>query len=668
MKRFARIVGILTLFATALAYFAFRLVFFDPFEDAYGSLDHLVPRDADLVVRRLDLAQDFHPFPMPEAVLGLRFQREWRDFANTKLYEDLEQTYPIAEQYVSLEEQVRAMHPVDPIADLLGRETMIVGRFREDGSLAAALLGRASFRTKAAAEALAIGALRGLFGDQIEDYREEDGVRILRVQGGETLHLFRRKDLLVVGNDGALVQDLRRRADEGGINITDSQEYRRVMAATSSVGRSLDFAVNMEELAARLGWGATGGQRVNTPPGIWDFVPPSALHLLAGRLFLGDQMELLLDAEVDLGELKAKSSGLFSGASDKLEDLYRFCGRVFPQNVFACAYLRLDVKTFLTRLESMLDPDARDLLGVFVRQTRRRFPQIGVSTTAELVHHFGALVGNEVAIALEPQASYKIPGVEGIKVPNKSWGPRLALAFPVSDRAELESLVGNLVEAIKGDRDNIGKVYRWSFPPEGKYKFQEIEFVDPDYPTLALGFLDLEGKDYFVLTTTGQFLEEIYTVRLSLDRGPGIGLAESHEYKQAEAMVEGYGQGFLYGQSAGLRRVLSDLAEVMAENETRLDLVTLRQQITQEILRRRYPQYLRGGLPENIRRDLDGEVDAEIDRREDDWLMKTLPVAIEERRKNLAVYGLFRWAALTFEVGERDLQVKVRAATPMAFR
>ena len=65
MKRFLKIVAILSLFAVAIAYVAFRVLFFDPFGGTHAELDPLVPPDVDVMFRRRDLETDFEPFPMP---------------------------------------------------------------------------------------------------------------------------------------------------------------------------------------------------------------------------------------------------------------------------------------------------------------------------------------------------------------------------------------------------------------------------------------------------------------------------------------------------------------------------------------------------------------------------------------------------------------------------
>ena len=663
MRRFFKIVGILTLFATALAYFGFRVLFFDPFEGEFGQVDMIVPRDADFVVRRTELDRDFNPFPMPDFFLGLRLKREWREFANTHLYQGWDQQTQLAQKFDEFKQNLDQMHPLRPMEDLLAREVAVVGRYRTDGSPALAVVTRASFRVKAAVEALGIGALRNFAKDAVTDYQEAEGVKTVTAQSGDQFHLFRRKDLLVVGTDVDLVREMKTLADDAGINITDAPHYRAQMSEATTVGRPLDFGVQVNRAAAQLGWSDLHS-RTDPPSVLSQLLPWEHFGLAAGRLALGNEVELNARVAADLATLNSSSGGLFAGASAQMQDLYDFCGNVFPQNVFACAYLRLDIRQFLLRLEGFLDGDSRDLLGEFLRHARRRKGGAG-TTAAELLSEASNYIANEVAIALEPQSPYQIPDEDDIRFPNKEWGPRVALAFAVSDRAGLESVIEEIIDTIKADRQKIGSIFVWSY--DERHSFREIEFNDPAYPSIALGFLELEGREFLVITTTGQFLDEVFQVRLNRDSGVESGLSTQVPFQQAAEMVDGYGQGFVFCSAAGMRQVLDDLAEVDAENATRPDWVKVRQEVLQEIIRRDYPQYSRGSIPDSVRRSLDLVIDEEMDRRELEWTSEILPEAVEERRRDLSVCELFRWAAMSYRVGDRDVGFRLRLASSLSF-
>ena len=141
MKRFLKIVAILALFALAIAYVAFRVVFFDPFAGARASLDPLIPKDVDLVLRRREIAKDFEPFPMPRFWKSLRVKDEWEALARTSLWRELEPKLGIEPVYRELQQLDTG--PLDLMGDLAGREVMLVARWKPDGNLAWAGIARA---------------------------------------------------------------------------------------------------------------------------------------------------------------------------------------------------------------------------------------------------------------------------------------------------------------------------------------------------------------------------------------------------------------------------------------------------------------------------------------------------------------------------------------------
>src|SRR5262249_13887504 len=156
--------------------------------------------------------------------------------------------------------------------------------------------------------------------------------------------------------------------------------------------------------------------------------------------------------------------------------------------------------------------------------------------------------------------------------------------------------------------------------------------------------------------------------KLNYERGIPSGLGNELSFKQAQEIASGYGQGFVFVSSMSLRPVLDDFCDVLAANATRPDWVKVRAEITRPVLAKKHPDWVGKPLNHDQEQQLDKDLDAEITRREDEWKKETLPRAAEERRQNLGVLDLFRWAALTVKVNERDLEMHFRLATPAAFQ
>jgi hypothetical protein len=136
------------------------------------------------------------------------------------------------------------------------------------------------------------------------------------------------------------------------------------------------------------------------------------------------------------------------------------------------------------------------------------------------------------------------------------------------------------------------------------------------------------------------------------------------QYKQAEEVVKGYGQGFVFASGPNLHEVIYNLCPVFAENSTRPDWVVVRHEVEGEITAKSYPK---GVKDEADRKRLDALVDAEVERREKEWREVKLEQTTEALRRDIAALAMLRWSTLSWRVNERDLELKLRLATPAAF-
>ena len=77
--------------------------------------------------------------------------------------------------------------------------------------------------------------------------------------------------------------------------------------------------------------------------------------------------------------------------------------------------------------------------------------------------------------------------------------------------------------------------------------------------SLSVGFVDLEkeGSDWLVITTTGQFLDEIIKARVSRKQGSDQGtLGRTKGFKEVAENVEGFAQGFLWVSTDGFTKAM----------------------------------------------------------------------------------------------------------------
>ncbi len=678
MKRFLKIVAILALFTVVIAYVAFRSVFFDPFGGPRAALDSLVPKDVDLMVRRKGLAADFNPFPMPRFFQSLRIKNEWEALTQTRVYQGLESRLGVAAAFAELEKLPAQLEPLDVMDDLAGREVLLLGRFRKDGSLASAVVARGSFRAKLFAEALRFGFVRGTLRDAIADYAEKEGVKSVTVQAqGQRvrLHVARSDDALICGDDFDLVRAIveldRTGSAEGAATALDkSPQYRAAILQPSIVGRPIDFVVDVGDACLRRGiaWPAPTNQDPVVLKFLRELLDPARFGQAVGRLALGSQMELAATIPADRAALQPMAGGLLDGRSGELTELQRFCGRVFPAKVAICGAVRLDVKEFFRRVESLQEPAVRQLINDVVVNLKSRDPRFQAKSTVELLDGFADLLVGEFAFALEPDEAYEVPDTEkGLMLfPDPHWGPRVALVFPVADQERASQFVQQLVNTVSARQDAVGNVFRWSFKEQG-IEFREIKLIDPDFPTVSIGLLELEKRPCVVVTTTGAFLEEIVQQKVKCDRGLVAGLQSELAFKQAQEAVSGFGQGFAFISSPNLKKVLTDLCVVWAEELTRPDWTEIRHGVEQNVVETRHPELRGKPIDAAVRKLIEAEVDREIETLETKWKDVTLPQKTDELRANLDVMGVVRWLAATLQVGDRDLGFRVRLATAANF-
>jgi hypothetical protein len=279
------------------------------------------------------------------------------------------------------------------------------------------------------------------------------------------------------------------------------------------------------------------------------------------------------------------------------------------------------------------------------------------------------VVTDEVAFAFEHDEPYEVPKAPDqtepiIQFTDPHWGPRVALVFPVTDKASAARFLDRLRAALQGKQNAISNVWIWNYKDLG-IEFREIKTIDPDYPTFAIGQLELQGRECIVVTTTGQFLNEIVHQKNAVEQGTPSGLQSNVAFRQAGEAATGYGQGFAFLSSPNLRRVLSDFAIVRAEEQTRPDWTKVRREIERQVVAKR-PELRNRDLDE-VRREIESEVDEEITRQEKTWKDVTVPTKTEELRADLDALEMLRWMTVVLEVQDRDIELRLRLATPANF-
>jgi hypothetical protein len=672
MKRFLKVVLILALFAVGIGYVAFRIVFFDPFAGPRAALDPLVPKDVDFMVRRQGLQQDFSAFPMPRFFSALRLRDEWKEFVKTRVYREEVPAAAIERAFDELARLPEQIAPLDLMQDLAGREVLFCGRLRPDSSFAWAVAARGSFRAKLFAEALTIGMVRAKVG-VVEEWSEAESVQSFTVDG-QRWHLARADDALLAGNDLELVRDMRRLADKDAPSLDDSPQYRAAVLSSSPVGRPVDFVVDIGKAMRQFG--------LVPPPAGPDDSPllklatevlvPQHFGPAMGRLALGNQLELSFAANLDHAALQPLLSGVLDGPTGDLAKAWEFCGRVLPAKVALALHFKVDMRKLFRRAESLIDPNVRRILNEdFIPNLKFKSGQIQAKSLAELMEALAGVVGDELVFGLEPNDAYQQPPPPGeepvIQYPDPRHGPRLAFILPAGDRDSAAQFVTTLVDALRARVREVPRVYTWSYPHMDDIRFSELVFADPALPPVAIGAIELMKRPCIVLTTTGEFLNEICAQKMTSESGHDTGLMSELAFRQVKEAATGFGQGFAYSSSDRLRKVLEDLCVIYAEDETRPDWVKIRRAVEAQVIAKRFPE-VRGKTPDAKQQHaIDLVVDEEITAQERTWMESVVPERVEAIKRDLKGLAVVRWVAAMLAVDERELSVRLRMAGPVPF-
>ena len=125
MRRKLKLFGIFLIFAIPILYFLFTLLFFSPFEDPFGRIDYIIPRQVDLFFSKAGLKEDFYEFPVPKFFTELEISHNWRVFTRTELYREVAAELDIESMIDQIKTQTENLPFVNVLDDFIGPEHCI---------------------------------------------------------------------------------------------------------------------------------------------------------------------------------------------------------------------------------------------------------------------------------------------------------------------------------------------------------------------------------------------------------------------------------------------------------------------------------------------------------------------------------------------------------------
>jgi hypothetical protein len=682
-------VGVALVLLLPVLYFVFTKVFFDPFEGTQPPFTALVPRDVDLFVHREALATDIESFPEPRFAARLRRTRAFKELEKSAWWQSLAWPKEYDAMLASTRQSLAAS-PLDPLADVLGREVAVVGRLPQPGAgqpgtgdagagVAAAgeaqyaLMARLSDKAKLAIELLDSEAAlqRSLPGATLTVVEDADvpGLTWRRLDlpadgsagASGTWYYARRQDLLIAGRSEVFVRDLLRAAEAGAessIGLSNLWHDELPRAAGAPEERfSAAFQVDLPKLLARL---QSGGSIDEKHPdalrnALSALVDPRLFGDVVGRLEVDDAVTLRAHGDLAAPDVAVARAGLVGAPTFRAGERLAAMAGMLPQDMSAVVSMNVEIRPLLQTLVESLGPDELELLNGSIRDLARYSPAWKVDNVAGLVGYLSRVLGDEVTLAFRP-LDHQIPkGSQPI--------PLLAVVLHVKDLSlwnEFDDVVvrGSKALGVPDDKrfkvdEGVG-VRKWlgvvNLP------MNEIAYIvlDPDVPG---------NSGTAVIATDNDLLREI----VSIYTNSRSALATKTSVRAAiAAFGDARANLVAWVSPESLLKVLAPYAEWIATDATRIDFVPLRLRKRKELLAG--PEYAayRGqedNLPEEVQKQLDERLDAILEAQEQTRLTEEVPRLAAEWLAGKQWLTLVSSAGLALRLGERNADVVLDVRT-----
>ncbi len=670
-SRVLRRLGIAAVIALPLLYFAFTKLFFDPFEASQPAFQVLVPRDIDVYARRERLDVD-----LP----GLR-PALWDRLTKTAAFRDLGRTaWWQAQQWPrDLEDLLwqlagaTAGAPLDPLADLAGREAVLVGRLPEapDQPPSVAALLRLSGRAKLAVEALDFGAglSRALPGATLSDVEDPDDPGLLwrRLDvppgagpaGAEGAWFFaRRLDLLVLSRDEALVRDVLRQVESGeetSLGLSRLYHDKLPPARGAPDERlSLEFLLDGRALLAR--WlDPPAAERsddalANALPRLLD---PRLVGEIVGRLEADDRLVLRLSADLDDATAGAPTAGIRGANSFNLRERLRDVLALLPSDTSAVVTLNAELRPLLETLVEGLGPDQQKLLNDTIRDVSRYSPAFKVDSLPALLAWLDRTLGDEVSVALRP-VDHEIPsGSQPL--------PALAFLLRVQDPAAWAALDNAVVAGYKALGLNP-ELMKQIDEGVGMRKWLGVT----NLPMEEISYVLLDDE-LAVVGTDDDFVREIVAVYAS-QRSSAASKPETRALLDA-AGTSARANLAAWGDVEAVLGLLQPYGTWLADTGTILDLGVVRLQKTRELLDTpawREWKDSAEAMPAERREAFDAQLDRAVQEVERQRLEEQVPRLAAEWWERRQWLRLFRRAVVGLRLGQHDAELTLVADSVLA--
>lgn len=528
---------IILAFVVGLSYFAFTLLFFDPFEGSYMdrfedtpvAIEYVVPRNVDFFAHKRALDGDFvgDGFPVPEVWKDIAWSRDWQQFERTPLYAELSAALGLEEKIEEIRRTTAEIPLLDPLADVLGRDAAVFGRMRGRGfdetEVAVVFLGSGSARF--AFEAAGNGVIRSLLGIPCEVEELPDGVRKLTLEDGTNLYAHRDRDLFVVSTGPQLAGEVKRLLQVGReeslgyttrYHATVAQDVKEFaglrpqkVTAPEDLERRIQLHGNLTTWFADSDWDDEFREH-RGEISRWlmaKLFNPAYFDELTIDLEIGDVLELRGMLGFDRERAENAQTGFYRNRTFDLKPNLERVAQIVPEDTYFLMSARVDMNRFLPTVVQALtsvDPKARELIDDVIKDIRRIRPDFRAQNADDMARSISGFLGDDVVIAMKRDSYFGAPD---------DPMPVVAMYFQVNDRGpttqQLDAAAGGdpalargyngfiypIMKAntqLKSQGRGVTKWYNVTHPdPKGQpHMVQDIILSGTDIKDVAFGIIE----------------------------------------------------------------------------------------------------------------------------------------------------------------------------------
>ncbi len=646
-----------------ILYFVFTKVFFDPFEEPQIAFNNLVPRNVDIYLRRQRLDKDFGVFPSFEFFERLAKREEFVEMEATSWWEETGFSASWNDIAVGAREFVSNQDLLDPVADLLGSEVVYIGRSGKEGlgNGGTTVLLRLSQRGKAAHEAL----LRDFAREEIlpgslqilQDDPDIPSLHYWRLElpGGAVWFHQRVSDLLVLGTDEKLVRDVLATRIEG---VEQSLGYTRLYTEHLPAGPPDPAAhFSAEVLFEMADENSASGSPEGVQPSqdaleniLLSLADPTLLETVIGRV---EEKEGVVSGrfhlELDRRRTTEEKKGLLG---TRPFDAGEALSKAFASVPFDTAFLvrmEVDLGRMLRTVGDGFEPALQKLINDTLRNMARYSSRWEVDSVRALAAFLDRALGDHLTVVVRP-LDHEVP--EGSQP-----FPAVAFLVDVEDPALWTSFEDTIIRAHR--EFGVERMFKQD-EGVGVRKWLELEGVAVE----EISFVQLD-ESWVIVGTDDDLVREMVAIyvdsRRSLGERPEVqDMAEGMRGRRANLVA--------YVDTKRLGYVLEPYGEWIGEEETRVDLTSLRLVRQKKLIASDYSEWRTriDEMPKDLAAELQNRLDEIVLSEEAQRKSVAVPAFAQEWWEGFSWIGVFEGGVFTLRVGERDGDFSVAARTILA--